>query len=659
MTKYRIRDLEIDLLKGEISSNGTKQTIEPKVMSVLALLIEANGEIVSQEDIFSKVWPNGVFSQSLIQRSIAILRKSLGDDAKKQDVIITHPKRGYSLAVESISGEKSTKAGYKALLLISFTLLLTIATYIKYVPDADENFEIIELEQLTATEVNESKPKKPTEDTLSFIRSTPGLGNAIWQKSTSSAEQQRVTPYFDNIVNYQWLDKETLLIGTFDGEDFILHKVTTSADATNVSQSITRTIYVVPLLKQVRDFYVTDKNELLLLASDDKTSSLTSIDLSSGKSKPLVMGSKSFTPYAFSISLNDNLVVAGFNEKLRTELKLVNASNTPQLLLTLDTNIYQLSWHRGTPNILLTDGRKLLTLNVEQRQIKELPYKTPVYIAEAVYSQSGKQIIMSQQHIDSDIWRQSKGLDSKIVNSTSADYAARISPSGELVAYISNKKGFPQLFLMEIASGKKTLIFNNPTKALQIASPVWHNSKNKLMSTVNEKLMVVDLQSGTQVIKTIQDTAVIPLAWLEQQGQILVIDLSNNQEQLSVYNWKTNEMKALANNLTNGAVLNPQGVIYQLDEQSVYTLTKLDQQKVLGIEGAIVSYVSHSDGLYLFVERDGKQFVELMSWSEHQIISVTELSNDVYYLWDVTPENGDFIYETMVTNKDIFQLSLK
>ena len=72
-------------------------SMEPKVLQVLLILAENQGQVVPHDVILNKVWPGSVVGSNAIQRCIAQLRKAFNDDAKTQRVISTHPKVGYSL----------------------------------------------------------------------------------------------------------------------------------------------------------------------------------------------------------------------------------------------------------------------------------------------------------------------------------------------------------------------------------------------------------------------------------------------------------------------------------------------------------------------------------------------------------------------------------
>lgn len=80
------------------ATNQTKQlTIEPKNMDVLLCLIEKAGDVVPSSFIIDRCWPNQFLSDNPLHKSIATLRKSLGDKSKNSRYIQTIPKRGYKL----------------------------------------------------------------------------------------------------------------------------------------------------------------------------------------------------------------------------------------------------------------------------------------------------------------------------------------------------------------------------------------------------------------------------------------------------------------------------------------------------------------------------------------------------------------------------------
>jgi len=95
--QYWVGDFFVDLSRNQVTQKEQSQTIAPKALAVLTCLAENQGTVVSYDELLAKVWPNTVVTPNTLQRSIAQLRKVLGEDSKIQSYIKTHAKQGYSL----------------------------------------------------------------------------------------------------------------------------------------------------------------------------------------------------------------------------------------------------------------------------------------------------------------------------------------------------------------------------------------------------------------------------------------------------------------------------------------------------------------------------------------------------------------------------------
>jgi DNA-binding winged helix-turn-helix (wHTH) protein len=95
--QYWIGGFYIDLSRNQITENKQSQIIAPKALAVLTYLAENQGKVVSHDALLGHVWQDTEISPNTLQRSIAQLRKAMGDDSKDQVYIKTHAKQGYSL----------------------------------------------------------------------------------------------------------------------------------------------------------------------------------------------------------------------------------------------------------------------------------------------------------------------------------------------------------------------------------------------------------------------------------------------------------------------------------------------------------------------------------------------------------------------------------
>ncbi|WP_435275507.1 winged helix-turn-helix domain-containing protein [Psychrobium sp. nBUS_13] len=124
MAPQWINDNKVDWQRGEVTVATQIKSVEPKAMAVLRVLVEAKGDVVTQQEILSRVWGGVVVAPNALQRCIAQLRKVFNDDAKTQSVIKTHPKLGYSLVAHvslSASERVVTNRSFKLYSLLFFS----------------------------------------------------------------------------------------------------------------------------------------------------------------------------------------------------------------------------------------------------------------------------------------------------------------------------------------------------------------------------------------------------------------------------------------------------------------------------------------------------------------------------------------------------------
>ena len=93
----RFGTYEIALHSGELRKAGVRIRVQQQPLRLLEILLERPGEIVTREELRSRIWPNesfGDFDQA-VNAAIAKLRGALGDAADNPRYIETLPRRGY------------------------------------------------------------------------------------------------------------------------------------------------------------------------------------------------------------------------------------------------------------------------------------------------------------------------------------------------------------------------------------------------------------------------------------------------------------------------------------------------------------------------------------------------------------------------------------
>src|SRR3954469_3839253 len=126
--RHRIGGWEFSPATGELRRRADVRRLEPRAAKALELLCEANGEVVSQEQLIAGVWSGRSLSENSVAVVIGQLRRALDDDAREPRLIETIPKRGYRLrtAIDETEG-RPTRRSFAIALIAAIVLLLGVA----------------------------------------------------------------------------------------------------------------------------------------------------------------------------------------------------------------------------------------------------------------------------------------------------------------------------------------------------------------------------------------------------------------------------------------------------------------------------------------------------------------------------------------------------
>jgi TolB-like protein/Tfp pilus assembly protein PilF len=95
--KIRFGVFDLDLRAGELRKRGAKVKLQQQPLQVLQILLENLGEVVSREQLQSRIWPADTFVdfEHGLNNAIRRLREALGDSAETPHYIETLARRGY------------------------------------------------------------------------------------------------------------------------------------------------------------------------------------------------------------------------------------------------------------------------------------------------------------------------------------------------------------------------------------------------------------------------------------------------------------------------------------------------------------------------------------------------------------------------------------
>jgi len=89
---FEFRRFRVLLRRRQLLADGAPVELGARAFDLLLILLEADGVLVSKEQLLSRVWPGIVVAEENLKVQVSALRKALGAD---RDVIRTEFGRGY------------------------------------------------------------------------------------------------------------------------------------------------------------------------------------------------------------------------------------------------------------------------------------------------------------------------------------------------------------------------------------------------------------------------------------------------------------------------------------------------------------------------------------------------------------------------------------
>jgi TolB-like protein/DNA-binding winged helix-turn-helix (wHTH) protein/Tfp pilus assembly protein PilF len=93
----RFDGYELDIRAGELRKHGVKLRLRGQPLQVLEILLERPGEVVTREELQTRIWPANAFGDfdHNLHNAVARIREVLGDSPENPRYIETLPRRGY------------------------------------------------------------------------------------------------------------------------------------------------------------------------------------------------------------------------------------------------------------------------------------------------------------------------------------------------------------------------------------------------------------------------------------------------------------------------------------------------------------------------------------------------------------------------------------
>lgn len=540
MEGFRLGDILVDIKRCEIHRDGQILNIEPRVMEVLAFLCVHRGEVISQQRLHVALWPGTTFSSSSIQRCIAILRKALGENASNPRIILTHPKRGYSLGIlpqslansqDSTNNSRSPVPLLTGLLVLALALVLSIVLWSETPKEAP--VRVAGLSPLTSSGLEEYLPALSHQgDILAFIRSGAS-GPQLVLKNLVSEQERLLAVEVAEISSLSWtLDDKglTLVRQRTPSDGYAAEIVNLNID----SGEITPVISIQGRLIDKPEWL--SATQLVVLSQSPGGQYCISRYAIDGVSQCLWR--LNYEPLLMRVSADlKTLAVASFEQENRYRLDLYGfGSDEGQLLTRLDNGVHGLVWRPDAKGLVLSSRENLFALSLKG-QINQIELANYKQIRLAGYSLPRNALILNLGSVDIDIEEAvlapsapentAKTIASApvtLVNSDALDILPRYltertkDKPADLV-FQTHRHGRAQLFL--IKDGSELPLFLNPNSEEFFGFAASPDARQVALATQSQ-LYIFDTQTLALVSQTVLPHRMYIRDWYRNEEALLV-----------------------------------------------------------------------------------------------------------------------------------------
>lgn len=703
--QYKIGEFTIDLSRNQITQNKEPKIIPPKALAVLTYLAKHQGKVISQDELLDNIWRGTVVSPNTLQRSIAQLRKALGDDGKEQTYIKTHAKQGYSLeqsvfwlskdepqdfnhevlsdnkkpepnfCTEQENGQTAENKSKKQLIPTTYLLpvialiLLTLITGLYFSKTSSKPFSIGQIRALTATDGKElASIYSPDGKYIIFHRySEEKCLNDIWAKNLETQQEYKLSKNMD-VYGQQRFSKDgkkIIVIRTVDCGEPITQKKCYQLMSLDFEKALNTPQEFELILEcknsEIRRPYWLNNNNIALMQKQTEQWQLVSYSIAENKSRVIHDG----YVYHYDYSAKDDLLaVTNIKENNQYYIDIIDSdgkeiSSTP-INLPSEIKGYQYLRPNFSPlanTLIFSTGKQLFTMSFTG-EIKNISIPVDEPFSSPMFHPDGDRGLVIKGRYDSDIVSinlQNEQVPLKtLARSNTAENSAVFQPNGGYIAFESERTGEEQVWLNKQDNTSQLTRFPIDSYVYGIK---WSANNQALLIGANSALFHYTLDRVETAIVTSNPILEL-LHWDEIENQALVFAQFNGIKKLAKVDLGTGETVKLTDRQINWAAQLKNGGIVFTDPMDKFWISN-------GIEYQLIDTLNEQGG-------DNKRFLlkdnviyginnEYELWRYHldsnSFETIRSLIADIDNISDIQNENL-LVTKRQVANKEVVELVL-
>lgn len=614
--QYKIGDFIIDLSRNQITQNKEPQIIPPKALAVLTYLAKNQGKVISQDELLDNIWQGTVVSPNTLQRSIAQLRKALGDDGKEQTYIKTHAKQGYCLEQnvhwltkeehaiyfqkqepedtslghidkvdQSDSSEENSNEPLMSntlVLSVFMLLLLLLISGYYFTAQPSKPFAIGQIRALTATDGKElASIYSPDGKYIIFHRySEEECINDIWAKNLETQQEYKLSKNMD-IYGQQRFSKDgkkIIVIRTADCGEPITQKKCYQLMSLDFEKALNEPQEMDLILEcknsEIRRPYWMNNDNIALMQRHTERWQLVSFENNKSQSKVIHDGFVYHYDYSPSYNL---LAVTSIKEDSQYYIDIIKPNgeliSSHPIDLPSEISGYRFIRPNFSPienTLIFSTGRQLFSMTFDgEVQNISIPVDEP--FSSPMFHPDGERGLVIKGVYDSDIISVdlNDGPSSVISRSNTAENSATYQPNGNYVAFVSERSGDEQVWATYQST--TTQLSHLPTDSY-ITGIKWSSDGKNILMSANSTLFNVSLDKVQTSIKTSLPILAL-LHWDDNENSALVFAQFNGVKKLAQVDLISGVVQKLTDKRVNWATKTDTGTIVFTDHMDKFWIS--------------------------------------------------------------------------------------
>ncbi len=485
---------EADLATGELRKSGVRVKLEQQPFQVLKVLLQRPGDLVTREELRDEVWSDDTFvdfDQSL-NTAIRKLRDTLGDSATHPHFIETLPRRGYRF-VGSVRGMSSTAGGRRdekiaalkprfklrwSMRAAGVALALVVTAFAAVLlwnsSDRQRSDSVRRVTPLTSFVGPEWWPSWSPDGSFISFSHVQGGSLQIFVMPSAGGEPVRVTDSpADDFVSRWSPDGSRLAYLSDEGRGKNVYLVPPlGGPRTKLVET------KIPWLARFVDSWRAlgtnpwspDGKELLFSRLQPHGRiALWKVQVDAGEETQLTDPPPDNEDFQASWSFDGESIVFMRRRGITGGLWLLTAgSREPQPLLVDEFHNTYPAWSPDNRRVAFDSNRagamNVWEITLSSGALKQITTGPEMHGGPTISSKGKLAYAQGSQQQDLYLRELATGTERRLPRHTGRNYFPRLSPSGNIVAYQSNRTGNFDIWVLDLTTGKERQLARHPAE---------------------------------------------------------------------------------------------------------------------------------------------------------------------------------------------------